>query len=61
MRITMASAAYVLMQTLGCPLAKTSIARRQVESLRLMLLKIGTRVVTTVRRTVIHLVGHHPR
>jgi hypothetical protein len=60
MRVTMTAAAYVLMQTLRCPLAKTSLARKQVESLRLMLLKIGARVVTTVRRTVIHLAGNHP-
>jgi hypothetical protein len=60
MRVTMTAAAYVLMQTLRCPLARTSLARKQVESLRLMLLKIGARVVTTVRRTVIHLAGNHP-
>jgi hypothetical protein len=37
----MTAAAYVLMQTLRSRLATTSMARKQVESLRLMLLKIG--------------------
>lgn len=60
LRVLMTAAAYVLMQTLRCRLAKTSLARKQVESLRLMLLKIGARVASTVRRTVIHLAGNHP-
>lgn len=60
LRVLMTAAAYVLMQTLRCPLANTSLARKQIESLRLMLLKIGARVVSSVRRTVIHLAGNHP-
>lgn len=60
LRVMMTAAAYVLMQTLRCPLAGTSLARKQVESLRLMLLKIGARIVRSVRRTVIHLAGNHP-
>lgn len=60
LRVMMTAAAYVLMQTLRCPLAKTSLARKQVESLRLMLLKIGARVTSSVRRTVIHMAGNHP-
>lgn len=60
LRVLMTAAAYVLMQTLRCRLAKTSLARKQVASLRLMLLKIGARVVTSVRRTVIHLAANHP-
>ena len=60
LRVLMTAAAYVLMQTLRCPLAKTSMARKQVDSLRLMLLKIGARVVSSVRRTVIHMARNHP-
>lgn len=60
LRVLMTAAAYVLMQTLRCRLQKTSLARKQVDSLRLMLLKIGARVVSSVRRTVIHLAGNHP-
>lgn len=60
LRVLMTAAAYVLMQTLRCPLAKTSLARKQVESLRLMLLKIGARVTSSVRRTVIHMARNHP-
>ncbi|MFN2374944.1 MAG: IS1380 family transposase [Candidatus Binatia bacterium] len=60
LRVLMTAAAYVLLQTLRCRLAKTSLARKQVESLRLMLLKIGARVVSSVRRTTIHMAGNHP-
>ena len=60
LRVMMTAAAYVLMQTLRCPLAGTSLARKQVETLRLMLFKIGARVVTSVRRTVIHMASNHP-
>ena len=60
LRVMMTAAAYVLMQTLRCRLVKTSLARKQVDSLRLMLLKIGARVVSSVRRTVIHMAGNHP-
>lgn len=60
MRVMMTAAAYVLMQTLRCPLAKTSLARKQMDSLRLMLFKVGARVVSSVRRTTIHLAGNHP-
>ncbi|HYC56045.1 MAG TPA: IS1380 family transposase [Candidatus Binatia bacterium] len=59
LRVLMTAAAYVLMQTMRCPLAKTSLARKQVDSLRLMLLKIGARVVASARRTVVHLAGNH--
>lgn len=60
LRVLMTAAAYVLLQTLRCPLAKTSLARKQVDSLRLMLLKIGARVTSSLRRTVIHMAANHP-
>lgn len=60
LRVLMTAAAYVLMQTLRSRLAKTSMARKQVGSLRLMLLKIGARVRSSVRRTVIHMAANHP-
>lgn len=60
LRVLMTAAAYVLLQTLRCPLAKTSLARKQVDSLRLMLLKIGARVTSSIRRTVIHMAANHP-
>lgn len=60
MRVLMTAAAYVLMQTLRSRLAATSMARKQVESLRLMLLKIGARVSSSVRRTVVHMAANHP-
>jgi hypothetical protein len=60
LRVLMTAAAYVLMQTLRSRLARTSMARKQVESLRLMLLKIGARVSSSVRRTVVHMAANHP-
>lgn len=60
LRVVMTAAAYVLMQTLRCPLAKTSLAREQVESLRLMLLEIGARAVSSGRPTVVHMAGNRP-
>lgn len=59
LRVLMTAAAYVLMQTMRCRLSGTSLARKQVDSLRLMLLKIGARITTSVRRVVIHLAENH--
>ncbi len=60
MRVFITASAYVLMQTLRCRLQRTSLARKQVDSLRLMLLKIGAKVTTTVRRIVVHMAQNHP-
>ena len=60
MRVLMTAAAYVLMQTLRSRLSHTSLARKQVDSLRLMLLKIGAKVTTSVRRIVIRMAENHP-
>jgi len=60
LRVLMTAAAYVLLQELRRQLAKTSLGRAQVETLRLQLLKIGGRVKSTVRRMVLHLSASHP-
>ncbi|HYD49659.1 MAG TPA: IS1380 family transposase [Terriglobales bacterium] len=59
LRVLMTAAAYVLLQTMRSRLANTSLARKQVESLRLMLLKVGARITTSVRRVVIHMAENH--
>jgi len=60
LRLTMTAAAYVLFQELRWRLRRTEAARTQVGRLRLMLLKIGTRVVESVRRIVMHFPNSHP-
>ena len=60
MRVFLTAAAYVLIQTMRCQLQGTSLARKQVDSLRLMLFKIGGKVTRSVRRFVIHLAENHP-
>jgi hypothetical protein len=60
LRVLLASAAYVLLQELRGAARHTSLARAQVDTLRLALLKIGARVVSSVRRLVVHMTGHHP-
>jgi hypothetical protein len=54
-RVLMTAAAYVLMQELRLRAARTDCARAQVGILRERLLKLGARVVVSVRRVVIHL------
>jgi len=51
----MTSAAYVLMQEIRLSAALTSLARAQAWTIRERLLKLGARVVSSVRRLVIHL------
>lgn len=53
-RVLMTAAAYVLMQELRLRLAHTSYARAQISTLRERLLKIGVRVVVSVRRILLH-------
>ena len=55
LRVLLTAAAYVLMQELRLCAARTSCARAQMATLRLRLLKLGVRVVGSVRRLVLHL------
>ncbi len=60
-RVLLSAAAYILMDTLRRQgLADTELANAQVGTIRLKLLKIGARVVHSVRRIVIHLAGGYP-
>ena len=59
-RVLMTAAAYVLMQEIRGRAARTSCARAQVSTLRDRLLKIGARVVQSVRRIVVHLPASFP-
>jgi hypothetical protein len=60
-RLLLSSAAYVLVETLRrLGLRGTDLADAQVTTIRLRLLKIGARVVTSVRRVVLHLAGGYP-
>ena len=55
LRVLLTAAAYVLMQELRLRAARTDCARAQVWTLRERLLKLGVRVVGSVRRVVLHL------
>lgn len=59
-RVLMTAAAYVLMQELRLGLTGTASARAQVSTLRERFLKIGARVVASVRRIVLHLPESFP-
>ena len=59
-RVLLTAAAYVLMQELRLRAAGTAFARAQVGTLRDRLLKLGARVVVSVRRVVIHLPASFP-
>src|SRR5487761_1747198 len=59
-RVLMTAAAYVLMQELRWRLARTDSARAQVSILRARFLKLGVRVVASVRRIVLHLPQSFP-
>jgi hypothetical protein len=60
-RVLLSAAAYILMDTLRREgLANSELANAQVGTIRLRLLKIGARVVHSVRRIVIHLAGGYP-
>jgi len=59
-RVLCTAAAYVLLQELRLRAARTSCARAQVATLRLRLLKLGVRVVGSVRRLVLHLPASMP-
>jgi len=60
-RVLLSAAAYLLMDSLRRhALAETELAHAQVDTIRLKLLKIGARVVSSVRRVVIHLAEGYP-
>jgi len=59
-RVLLTAAAYVLMQELRLRAAGTACARAQVGMLRERLLKLGTRVLVSVRRIVVHLPASFP-
>jgi len=60
-RVLLSAAAYVLVETLRrVGLAQTELACAQVQTIRLKLLKIGGRVVRSVRRIVVHLASGYP-
>jgi hypothetical protein len=60
LRVLLTAAAYVLMQELRLKAAHTSCARAQVWTLRERLLKLGARVLGSVRRAVVHLPASFP-
>jgi hypothetical protein len=60
-RVLLSAAAYILMDTLRRQgLADTELANAQAGTIRTKLLKIGARIVWSVRRIVIHLAGGYP-
>ena len=60
-RLLLSSAAYVLVQALRREaLAGTELARAQLATIRLKVLKVAARVLVTVRRVVFHLASSYP-
>src|ERR1039457_4889457 len=59
-RVLLTAAAYVLMQELRLRAAGTNCARAQIWTLRERLLKLGARVLVSVRRVVVHLPASFP-
>ena len=60
-RLLLSSAAYVLVETLRrVGLRDTELAKAQVGTIRVKLLKIGARIRWSVRRIVLHLAGGYP-
>ena len=59
-RVLLTATAYVLMQELRLRAAGTACARAQVGTLRERLLKLGARVLVSVRRVVVHLPTSFP-
>jgi hypothetical protein len=61
LRVLLSAAAYILMDALRREgLADTELANAQVGTIRNKILKIGARVVCSVRRIVLHLSGGYP-
>jgi len=60
-RLLLSSAAYVLVESLRrLGLKGTELEKAQAGTIRLKLLKIGARIVCSVRRIVLHLAGGYP-
>jgi len=60
-RLLISSAAYVLMEALRrLGLHRTPLAKAQVGTIRVKLLKIGARIRRSVRRVVVHLSSNYP-
>jgi hypothetical protein len=60
-RVLLSAAAYVLMDTLRrVGLVGTELSSAQVTTIRLRLLKIGGRIIRSVRRLVVHLASGYP-
>ena len=59
-RVLLTAAAYILMQELRLRAAGTDCARAQVWTLRERFLKLGARVIASVRRMVVHLPESFP-
>jgi hypothetical protein len=59
-RVLLTAAAYILMQELRLRAAGTDCARAQVWTLRERFLKLGARVIVSVRRMVVHLPESFP-
>ena len=60
-RLLLASAAYVLIEDLRrIGLAGTELAKAQVTTIRLKLLKVAARITTSVRRVVLYLSSAYP-
>ena len=59
-RLILTAIAYVLMQELRLQARRTRFGRAQVTTLREHLLKLGARVVVSVRRVVVHLPASFP-
>ena len=60
-RLLLSSAAYVLIESLRrLGLKGTELEKAQAGTIRLKLLKIGARIVCSVRRIVLHLAGGYP-
>ena len=55
LRVLMTSAAFALFQELRFELRSSELARAQTHTLRIALIKIGARVVRSVRRVVFHM------
>ena len=60
LRVFLTAAAYVLMQEIRLRLSRSSSARAQVSTLRDRFLKLGARVVESVRRIAVHLPASFP-
>jgi hypothetical protein len=59
-RLLLHATAYVLLQAMRAALAGTELARAQVSTLRLRLLKVGARIKESVRQVWVHLPSAYP-